>query len=323
MAIDTVNEKLALATLLQPHQPPLPISADGLGQDDKQHLLWGYPGILWEVLPPTSSTFAIIGEVPVPHGLACHFLFGHDADTPLQLELGTLEACLERVVVVLSVGLDPKTLDFSLRDAHGVDVLEGALVGVMDSGECTLVKSVSGVGLPIRLLGAHSLCITPSAAMTCSGTIDLYCTPGSVRRGEPLQRQQLWAASLLVNPTGDFAQVSIPWQCEADGTARLSLAKVGLSRFWGRVVRAVTVPSVNNPPTALYDLMLIDRTGRDMLYGGGANRSATVAETAWPTLAWGTYARLQPYTFSELTLTVNNAGNATSGQLVLYVELGG
>ena len=47
MAIDTVNEKLALITLLQPWNTPIPISADGLGQDDKQHLLWEYPGLLW------------------------------------------------------------------------------------------------------------------------------------------------------------------------------------------------------------------------------------------------------------------------------------
>ena len=47
MSIDTNNEKLALITLLQPWNTPVPISADGLGQDDKQHLLAGYPGILW------------------------------------------------------------------------------------------------------------------------------------------------------------------------------------------------------------------------------------------------------------------------------------
>ena len=47
MAIDTTNEKFALITLLQPWNTPIPISADGIGQADKQHLIWGYPGILW------------------------------------------------------------------------------------------------------------------------------------------------------------------------------------------------------------------------------------------------------------------------------------
>lgn len=50
MAIDSTNEKFALITLLQPWNTPIPISADGLGQDDKQHLIWGYPGILWATI---------------------------------------------------------------------------------------------------------------------------------------------------------------------------------------------------------------------------------------------------------------------------------
>ena len=57
MAIDTNNEKLALITLLQPWNTPIPISADGIGQDDKQHLLACYPGILWsEYVEGLSST---------------------------------------------------------------------------------------------------------------------------------------------------------------------------------------------------------------------------------------------------------------------------
>ena len=47
MAIDTNNEKFALITYHQPWNTPLPISTDGLGQADNQHLLWEYPGVLW------------------------------------------------------------------------------------------------------------------------------------------------------------------------------------------------------------------------------------------------------------------------------------
>jgi len=47
MAIDTINEKLALLEYDEVYQPGIPISADGLDQADKQQLLWGYPGILW------------------------------------------------------------------------------------------------------------------------------------------------------------------------------------------------------------------------------------------------------------------------------------
>ena len=42
-----INDKFALISYQQPWNVPLPISADGLDQADKQQLIWGYPGILW------------------------------------------------------------------------------------------------------------------------------------------------------------------------------------------------------------------------------------------------------------------------------------
>jgi hypothetical protein len=57
MAIDTHNEKLALISLLQPWNTPIPISADGIDQADRQHFLWGYPGILWAAAPTAVAYF--------------------------------------------------------------------------------------------------------------------------------------------------------------------------------------------------------------------------------------------------------------------------
>lgn len=51
MAITTDNEKLAMMELNAPWEPGLPMSPGTLGQDDKQQLLWGYPGILWGAPP--------------------------------------------------------------------------------------------------------------------------------------------------------------------------------------------------------------------------------------------------------------------------------
>jgi len=56
MAIDTINKKLALIES-DIFQPGLPISSDGIGQDDKQQLLWEYPGILWSALGVSAKTF--------------------------------------------------------------------------------------------------------------------------------------------------------------------------------------------------------------------------------------------------------------------------
>ena len=47
MAVSTINEKLALISYQQPWNTPIPISADGIGSDDKKHLIWQYPGSTW------------------------------------------------------------------------------------------------------------------------------------------------------------------------------------------------------------------------------------------------------------------------------------
>lgn len=50
MAIDTDNKKLALMEWDIVWEPGLPLSPGTFGQDDKQQLLWGYPGVLWSAI---------------------------------------------------------------------------------------------------------------------------------------------------------------------------------------------------------------------------------------------------------------------------------
>lgn len=47
MAISTTNEKLAVIEWDNFSEPGLPLSPGAFGQDDKQQLLWGFPGVLW------------------------------------------------------------------------------------------------------------------------------------------------------------------------------------------------------------------------------------------------------------------------------------
>jgi len=63
MAINTVNEKLALISLLQPWNVPIPISADGIDQADQQQLLWGYPGLLWDIIAGSYELVEVFGEL--------------------------------------------------------------------------------------------------------------------------------------------------------------------------------------------------------------------------------------------------------------------
>ena len=82
MAIDTTNEKLALIRFQQVWQPPLPISSDGIGQDDKQSLLWGYPGILWAI--------PAVGEVLANIEVFASVLLGLSTSESVSMQLKTL-----------------------------------------------------------------------------------------------------------------------------------------------------------------------------------------------------------------------------------------
>jgi hypothetical protein len=55
MAIDTINEKLAVMELEDIIEPGLPLSPSALGQDDRQQLLWGFPGVLWQAVGAAAS----------------------------------------------------------------------------------------------------------------------------------------------------------------------------------------------------------------------------------------------------------------------------
>ena len=44
------NNKLALIDMGDVWTDGLPVSSNGLGKDDKQQLLWEYPGILWRAV---------------------------------------------------------------------------------------------------------------------------------------------------------------------------------------------------------------------------------------------------------------------------------
>lgn len=60
MAVSTINDKLALISYHQPFNTPIPISADGLGQADNQHLIWEYPGVLFTSAVPANVAAAFM-----------------------------------------------------------------------------------------------------------------------------------------------------------------------------------------------------------------------------------------------------------------------
>ena len=63
MAVDTDNEKLALMSFMQPWMLPLPWDTDGIGADDQQHMIWGYPDPEWATVAAAAYTFKGIGII--------------------------------------------------------------------------------------------------------------------------------------------------------------------------------------------------------------------------------------------------------------------
>lgn len=62
MAIDTNNEKLALMEWDNVWEPALPLSPGTFAQDDKQQLLWGYPGIVWGSAVTILASVTLLGS---------------------------------------------------------------------------------------------------------------------------------------------------------------------------------------------------------------------------------------------------------------------
>lgn len=90
----------------------------------------------------------------------------------------------------------------------------------------------------------------------------------------------------------------------------------------GQILRVVTIPDDTAAPTASYDVTLEDEDNVDILYGAGADRSATDAESLVPlqTDDKASPANVPiPVPFDgKLELKIVNAGNAKQGTVKLY-----
>jgi hypothetical protein len=105
-------------------------------------------------------------------------------------------------------------------------------------------------------------------------------------------------------------KVTFAWTSDASGDVN-GTTGVMASKITGRIERVVTDPG-STAPTTLYDIVLNDENGADVLAGAGANLSATVSVSA----------NLNPPVLVDntLTLVVSNAGDSKVGQVVLYVR---
>ena len=107
-----------------------------------------------------------------------------------------------------------------------------------------------------------------------------------------------------------YKVVKFAWTSSAGGAADATTA----GTFCGKVDMLATVPGAGGvQPTDLYDVVVTDADGVDVLAGAGANRSNATTQTV-------VTASLGAVCYSTLTLAVTNAGNAKAGVLLLYVR---
>lgn len=108
------------------------------------------------------------------------------------------------------------------------------------------------------------------------------------------------------------------WVSDASGNVTMpSSVLVG-----GIIKRVVFVPG-SPAPTALYDVTLTDSDGVDVLAGQGANLPASGVTQVCPGIPFKdgtTTSTTQIIVESILTLNVTNAGNATQGKVIVYVQ---
>ena len=82
----------------------------------------------------------------------------------------------------------------------------------------------------------------------------------------------------------------------------------------GQILDVVTIPGAAGvQPTDNYDITITDEDGIDVLGGQGANRSNATSQH----ILQSTFGAVAS---DKLTLNVTNAGNAKSGEVILYIR---
>jgi hypothetical protein len=127
-----------------------------------------------------------------------------------------------------------------------------------------------------------------------------------------------WDVSYRENGS-DVVKHRVSWTSDGSGDA----SEVSPQSVSGQIERVVFVPSATAAPTNLYDIVLTDEHGLDVLGGQGANLSNSASSHVCPgtPLKDGTTTSVRPMVVDgALTLTVSNAGASKAGEVILYVR---
>ena len=127
-----------------------------------------------------------------------------------------------------------------------------------------------------------------------------------------------WSVVYRANDT-DVVKHTFDWVSDGSGAASVA-SSVPVS---GTILRVSFIPSATAVPTTLYDVVLNDADGFDVLAGQGANLSETTKTNVCPgvPLKDGATTSVTPMVVdSILTLVVSNAGASKAGKVIVYVR---
>lgn len=111
--------------------------------------------------------------------------------------------------------------------------------------------------------------------------------------------------------TGGLQKIKWTWTSDSNGDVA---ATASTYQYNGMLMKLITIPGDSDlAPTAAYDVYVYDADSLDVLCGLGVDRSATATEYKASTDGLGFVKS------STLSLVVDNAGEANTGTVVLYI----
>ena len=109
---------------------------------------------------------------------------------------------------------------------------------------------------------------------------------------------------------GSVKKITFAWTSDALGDA----TAVTTQQYDGAIQRLVTVPgTAGDQPTNLYDVVVQDGDGVDVLFGEGEDRSNVNTEQV-------NAASLGIVGYSTLTFVISGAGDSNTGVVHLYIR---
>ena len=122
----------------------------------------------------------------------------------------------------------------------------------------------------------------------------------------------------------EVLELTVDWTSSTGGASTTSTADINFMTqtvtkvIKGRyLVEVQTVPSSTAAPTADYDIVINDGNGEDLFDGQLADRSATAAESVFPSA--NEVNAILPIV-SDLSVVVSGAGDTKKGKVILFIE---